>query len=300
MRFGHTMLNDLLLRCKQSLESQLAQLDSEAPEDSWSPDSGDPADATMLRRDEALASILRRVAKRYPRLPLIAYGSRVVGRADAHSDLDILVLEYDRNAKPIHETFQINGLEIDVARVGSNSILKGIKGRSRNNNNWFLSALHECCIYADHEGEARRLRAVARQIRENGPPFQDRKHFVANCTALLRLANSAERLSARAGDSPEAARLARIRCDQLVTHSIYLFYCIEGRWTTSLHRLLERCRVDFPDLYALWLLYTRATEQETAMVAARKIVETACDGVISDRTIHEAVASAVRRVETTL
>jgi hypothetical protein len=233
----------------------------------------DPFDSDLLHEDQTLYAIMREIATRYPGRPLIAYGSRIAGNADPHSDIDMLAIEYDRNAAPIQETANVHAVEVDLTRVGINVLLKGIKGRSKNNNNWFLSALSKCCIYGDREGEARRLRSFAQGIWRQGPTALTPRQLRLGRVALLRLQDSTKKLVARAGDSAEAAKLARMRCDQLIAHSIYQFYCVRRRWTTSLHHLLEGCRGDYPKFYALWLEYTHSAAPEEAFGIAKCIVE---------------------------
>jgi len=265
-------LKSKLLRWKRALESRLAEIDGAAAEEFTAAEYRDPADTDLLRSDEALYAIMREVATRYPGRSLIAYGSRVVGDADGHSDVDMLVVEYDHNAAPVQETAQAHGVEVDITRVGANVLLKGIKGRAKNNNNWFLNALRKCCIYGDREGDARRLRAAAANVWEQGPPVVTPRQFQLGRDSLLHLQDSTKKLVVRAGASPEFAKLARMRCDQLVAHSIYQFYCVRRRWTTSLHHLLEGCRSDYPEFYALWLEYVRSVEPEEAFGVAKCIV----------------------------
>lgn len=274
-------MRSVLLRWKKSLESRLTELESEVAEEFASAESCDPANAEALRKDEVLDSIVREIARQYPGRPLVAYGSRIAGNADAHSDLDVLVMEFDRNAAPVQGTTIAHGVEVDFARVGFNVLLRGLKGRARYNNNCFLSALRRCCIYGDQDGDARRLRIVAQRIWKAGPRTLTPKQLDAGRAGLLRNLHTAEKLSARAGDSAEAARLARISCDQLATQSLYLFYCVRGRWTTSLRRLVERCKGEYPELYALWLEYIESAEPEEALSAARRMVKAVHEGFIS-------------------
>jgi predicted nucleotidyltransferase len=233
---GTNNLKNALLHWKRSLEQQLAKLDGET---AWELSAGqfaDPIDANLQRADAMLNGVLREVAKLFPGRALVAYGSRVAGEADAHSDLDLLVLEYDRNAKPIQAKMEVQGVDVDIARVGFNILLKGIRSRSRNNNNWFLSALRQCCIYGDRDGEGRRLRAVAQDVWKQGPPAPTAKQLAAARAGLLRQQDSTQKLCKRANASPEAVRLARMRCDQLAAQAIYQFYWVRCEWTTSLHR----------------------------------------------------------------
>lgn len=272
-------MRSTLLKWKRSLESQLAEIDGAAAEEFAAAEYRDPFDTDLLREDQTLDATMRGIATRYPGRPLIAYGSRIAGSADPHSDIDMLALEYDGNAAPIQETVTVRGVEVDLTRVGINALIKGIKGRSRNNNNWFLSALRQCCIYGDRDGDARRLRSLAVSVWEQGPPALTPRQLRLGRGALLRLQDSTKKLVARAGDSSEAAKLARMRCDQLVTHSIYQFYCARRRWTTSLHRLLRSCRSDFPEFYALWLEYVRSEGAAEAFGVAKHMVEAVHEGV---------------------
>jgi predicted nucleotidyltransferase len=260
-----------LLGWKQSLEARLAELDGALAEGSRG--FCDLPDTNTGDAGRALDAIMQGVSRRYPGRAIVAYGSRVFGAADTHSDLDILVIEYDRNAAPIQETVNVNGVEVDITRVGFNVLLKGLRGRSRHNNNWFLNALRECRIYGDREGDARRLRAIAKSVWKQGPPALTPRQLRMGRGALLRLQDSTKKLVARAGDSPEAAKLARMRCDQLVAHSIYQFYCVRRRWTTSLRHLLDGCRSDYPEFHALWLEYAHSVEPEEAFDVAKHIVE---------------------------
>lgn len=270
-----------MLRCKRSLESKLSAMDEAAAgERADTEDCGD-SDTGLLRADESLLGVLREIAKRCPGRPLIAYGSRVTGNADPHSDIDMLILDYDCNAAPVQETIHVYGIEIDITRVGFNPLLKGIKGRSKSNNNWFLNALHQCCIYGDRKGDARRLRAIAASVWKQGQPALTPRQLRLGRGALLRLQDSTKKLVARARDSPAAARLARMRCDQLVAQSIYLFYCVRRRWTTSFQRLIGWCSVDYPEFHALWLQYIRSAEHEEAISAAKRIVAAVHEGVLS-------------------
>lgn len=274
-------LKQRLTRWKRSLEQQLAELDGEVSGDPASTQSCDPGDALAVDADETLRAIVCGIARRYPGRPLVVYGSRAAGEADECSDLDVLVIEYDRNAATVQENMDVCDVEIDVTRVGFNLLLNGIKGRSKNNNNWFLNALRQCFIYNDRDGDARYLRRSAEEIWKNGPPALTKKQLKGSRTALLRLQDSAKKLCARARTSPEASRLARMRCDQLVAQSIYQFYCVRRKWTTSLHRLLGSCRSDYPELHSLWLEYVRLQEPEEAFDGAKLIVGAVHEGVFA-------------------
>ncbi len=233
-----------LLRWKRTLESQLAEIDGAVVEEVAAAEYCDPADTDLLRSDEALYAIMREIASRYPGRPLIAYGSRIAGDADDHSDVDLLVVEYDHNATPVQEMAQAHGVEIDITRVGVNLLVKGIKGRAKNNNNWFLNALRKCCIYGDREGDARRLRALAVSVWKQGPAAVTPRQLRLGRTALLRLEDSTKKLVLRAGASPEFAKLARMRCDQLAVHSIYQFLlcatAMDDLASSSARRMQER------------------------------------------------------------
>lgn len=280
-RMPQEWIRRLLLRWKRSLEQRLAEIDGSAlHNEAGEPACGPSEDAQACGASNELVILLQGLSRRYPGRALIAYGSRVSREADAHSDLDVLVVEYDRNSAPAQETVQLQGVEIDVTRVGSNVLLKGLRGRSRHNNNWFLNALRECRIYGDRDGDARRLQAMAEGIWKEGPQALTAKQLEGGRAGLLRLLDSAKKLCARADMSPEAARLARMRCDQVVAQSIYLSYCVRRRWTTSFHRLIDRCKVDYPELYGLWLQYVRSAEHEEAVSAAKRIVEAVHEGVL--------------------
>lgn len=111
-------LRKSLLHWKRSLKQQLVEMDGEAASGLSGEEFADPVDASLRRADAMLDGILREVASCYPGRPLVAYGSRVSGLADTHSDVDILVIEYDRNAKPIQVKMEVQGVDLDVTRVG--------------------------------------------------------------------------------------------------------------------------------------------------------------------------------------
>lgn len=267
------LMRRALLSWKRRLESRLDALDAQSAPDPASARYCDAVDRDALLQNENLRAMVRKLAQRYPGRALIAYGSRIAGLCDAHSDLDVLVLEYDRRAVPVMEHAEVQGVPIDIARVGRDLLLKGIKGNARNNNNWFLSALSHCYIYGDGDGDARRLRAIAQDTWNRGPSPWTPRQTQASRAGLFRLLDSAKKLAARANGSPQAARLARMRCDQLVAHSIYQFYCVRGKWTTSFHHLIDQCQSDYPELYGLWLRYVACSSPDKALAAAELIVD---------------------------
>lgn len=273
------ILRSVLLHWKRSLESQLAEIDGAASRiQPAGPACESKEDAYARGVGTELGATLQKLALRYPGRALVAYGSRVSSEADASSDLDVLVIEYDRNLPPVHETVQLQGVKIDLTRVGFNVVLKGLRARGRLNNRWFLNALRRCYLYGDRDGEARRLVEAAEEIWREGPHPLTQKQLEAGRVGLHRLLDSAARLSLRSADSPEAAKLARMRCDQLVAYSVYMFYCVRGRWTTSLHRLLGRCKTEFPEFYSLWLRYASSFEPAETISVAKRIVDAVHEG----------------------
>lgn len=236
-------------------------------------------DTQAPRANSLFRQVAQQIAHQYAGRPIIAYGSRISGEADSYSDFDFLVLEYDRNFRPKFETLVIGEQRVDLTRVGRNFVARSIRTPNRTNDRWFLNALRNCRIYADVTGEAWHLKDLADQIFTAGPPEVSRRRLETDYDELVRLYESAEKLCARASNGPDAAKVARMRCDQLVTRCIYLFFILRREWTTSLPRLLERCRKDHPDFYALWVQYARAEGPQAALTAAVRMMETAYHGI---------------------
>jgi hypothetical protein len=279
----------LLLKLKAYLQSELIGLDVDDNE----PD--EPRELNMSRLPEAIGNrqipsdAIAEILELYPRRSIIAYGSRVRGSSDSSSDLDIIVIDNDRSGAPSQKSHIILGMKADVTIASVTQLLGGIKGGTRNNNNWFLRALNEGIVLRDPSKHARRLKAVANQVWKGGPPPLRPGQLKTLRDSLLRLFESAEKLSARSSLSPQAARLARMRSDQLVSQSIYFYYCVRSRWTSSFHTLVNNAESAFPALYALWKQYATTSDQFAALDIARKIVDAVFKGTALEQTVVEPV-----------
>jgi hypothetical protein len=275
-------IREMLLHWQRVLKTHLADLDCQSTE---------PAGGTVAGTFD---NILQKIGAAYPGCAFMAYGSRISGEADALSDLDILVIDVDEDAELSKERKYIDGTEIDISRAGRNVILKGLMGRTTHNQNWYLTALCDACILRDGRGEAAQLRRVADRLMREGPPRMKQKEIDECRVNLQRLADSVVRLHLRAGESLQAAAVARMRCDHLVIQSIYQFYCVRGKWTTSLQRLVNRCEKEYSELYALWLQYIHAPDLGSAVDVARLIAETVYP---HDSSFYPASITAERSID---
>jgi hypothetical protein len=160
-----------------------------------------------------------------------------------------------------------------MTQAGAATFTKILKMKHLHNNNWLLHALRRCHIYVDDSCELNLLEKEADTLFHVGPASLSADAQERVRIGLAQRLHAAQLLVKRACSSNENRVLARIRCDQLVSNAMYLSFCVRRKWTTSLPRLLQQCRRDYPELYLLWSEYCAEQDPANAIRTVEKILD---------------------------
>ena len=214
-----------------------------------------------------VADVLAAIDQPHNTLSIIIHGSWARETVDQASDLDLIIIQRE-DGRGSDRTRIVLGVSVDICSGTLEGLRRRLLAEYPSNNNFLLNALCNSRIYMDRGQCAAELVRDAVKRRDRGPLPATAEERAETRKALYRMFRAAVRLSARAGDSQEAALLAVMRCDQVVVQAMYLYQRMRNLWTDGLPHMLRRARVQDPRLYKLWEQYVNAGSRELKLAAA--------------------------------
>jgi hypothetical protein len=202
---------------------------------------------------------------------ILLHGSRAAGTADSLSDFDVLCTVRPHCGQR-REFIPFGGTYIDFYCSSPEVLQRRLNSFYPNNNNFLLNALTRGRILLDRSGHLTRLVQLAQRKREAGPSAMSEEDSVLMWQQIRSALGSVERSLARSRDSAAHVGLARIRCAEIFSKTVYA-HCVEQRrWTASLPSVMEWAREHSPELHRACLLFLTAPSLEDSILALYELL----------------------------